>query len=161
MHFFKEEDISIIITAVGSRAAELFRSGSYRCSGAVLCAVNEAAADPMPSDIAKLAAGFSGGIGQGCMCGALSGGILALGLALGQSFPGADNRSVTAASKELHTWFVKANGSSCCRVLIKGKGFGKKAHCTSLTKETAAKTAEIICRSFSAEMNIFTMHTRD
>lgn len=53
-------------------------------------------------------------------------------------------------TKELHDYFKKTNGSSCCRVLIKDypdrNSQERKCHCIEMVRTTVAKTAEIIMR---------------
>jgi hypothetical protein len=64
-----------------TRAEDLYRSGQFLCSEAVLLVANEYLGKPMPDDVVRLASGFPVGIGlSGCVCGAISGGVMALGL---------------------------------------------------------------------------------
>ncbi|MCX5880267.1 MAG: C-GCAxxG-C-C family protein, partial [Deltaproteobacteria bacterium] len=61
------------------------------------------------------------GIGSsGCTCGALTGGVISLGLFLSQSDSNlAVRRKAMAASGQLHHDFKSHFGSTCCRLLIK------------------------------------------
>jgi C_GCAxxG_C_C family probable redox protein len=71
---------------VSRRSRELFESG-FMCAESVLLAVSEAKG--VQSDlIPKIATGFCSGMGRtGGQCGALSGGILSIGLITGRSTP--------------------------------------------------------------------------
>ena len=75
----------------------------------------------MPETIWNLASGLPGGIGgSGCVCGALAGGSMALGLFFGRKGP--EDREVPrslALSRELHDIFKAKHKVACCRVLIK------------------------------------------
>jgi C_GCAxxG_C_C family probable redox protein len=73
------------------RARELFSNNGYYCAESVLLAVAEHAGiqDEL---IPRIATGFCSGISRtGGMCGAVSGGIMAIGLYLGRNSPN-DNR---------------------------------------------------------------------
>lgn len=103
-----------------------------------------------------MASGMAVGAGKsGCMCGALNGGILALGLFFGRTEQkGPQDPQVVKCMQlthELHDWFRKANGkhSACCRVLTKEFDMGKGEHkqqCIYYTGICAAKVAEIVIR---------------
>ena len=97
-------------------------TGRMMCSEAVLSVLNQGLGGGLPPDVAmKVASGFPEGIGSsGCTCGALTGGVIALGLFLSQSDSNlAVRRKAMAASGRLHHDFKSRFGSTCCRVLIK------------------------------------------
>ena len=120
---------------VGAEAERLYRSGKMHCAEAVLAAVKNQFAPEISDDLVRLAGGFGGGSGAGCICGAVSGGTMALGLVMD-----GDKRAVTAMTRDLHEWFKGENGVTCCKILTaKGKG-----GCVGLTAGTAAKVAELI-----------------
>lgn len=119
-------------------------------AGLGLIVANEYLGGPMPDEMVRLASGFPVGMGMaGCVCGALSGGIMALGLKLGRSTPGTETPGLFAASKELHDRFTARRNSSCCRVLIRNLDFGSPRHldqCATITGEVAADVIEILHR---------------
>lgn len=132
--------------ALRERAEDLYRSGQFLCSEAVVFAFNEAMDDPMPQEIVRLASGFPVGMGAlgtgGCTCGALSGGVMVLGLLYGRSTPGAEAPHVLGKAKDLHDWFKAEKGSTCCRALIAGMEFGSPAHidqCVAFTGDVAER----------------------
>jgi C_GCAxxG_C_C family probable redox protein len=120
------------------------------CSEAVLRVLNQGLKGGLPSEIAvRLASGLPEGFGgSGCTCGALTAGVIALGLFLGRNGPGVlNNRKVYAASKELHDHFKLKFGATCCRVLTKNIELGKDYNfklCARRTGEVAEITARLI-----------------
>lgn len=131
---------------IGRHAGELFRSKELLCSEAILVAVNDCLKGGLDRDAAiGLAAALPNGLGgSGCVCGALSGGALALGLLLGNRI---GRREIRCASNALHKGFVQANGSTCCRVLckkFKADPVGHFENCARLTVQGGEATTRII-----------------
>ena len=132
-----------------------FRSG-YFCCEALMCAIRDNFELDVPKDVIAMASGMAVGIGRsGCTCGALNGGVLALGLFFGRTEPtGPQDPKVNkclALTHELHDWFKSANGKNaiCCRILTKEFDMGKGEHkeqCIRFTGLVAGKVAEIIVR---------------
>ena len=136
--------------SINERAQNLFETGQLLCSEAVLTVINRGLGGDLPDDVAvRLAAAFPQGIGDsGCTCGALAGGVLAIGLFLGRSRPGGrDSQGSMPAAKVLHNSFRNLYGSTCCRVLSKKVRKDPKAHvrqCAQFTGKTAELVAQII-----------------
>lgn len=137
--------------ALRERAENLYRSGQFLCSEAVVYAFNEAMDDPMPPEIVRLASGFPVGMGAlgtgGCTCGALSGGVMVLGMVYGRSTPGEEAPLVLDKAKELHDWFKSEKRSTCCRALIAGFEFGSPEHidqCVAFTGDVAEHLATVL-----------------
>ncbi len=126
----------------------MYRTGQFLCSEAVFLVANEYLGHPLPDEAVRLASGFPVGIGlAGCVCGALSGGVMALGLKYGRTEPGAATPGMFEAAKELHDRFKARRRSVCCRVLIKDLEFGSPAHleqCITITGEVAADVIELL-----------------
>ncbi len=125
----------ISIKKVKKDAEDLYRGGFF-CSEA-------------------MASGFPVGIGRSkCLCGAVSGGVMSLGLFFGrtsQNDPKVEKNLEVA--KELHDYFKANNGknSLCCRILTKEFDMGQGEHkeqCINYTGLVAEKVAEIIIREF-------------
>ena len=145
----------VSLHAIQQSAEENFRRGFY-CSEALLSAILEHFALDMPREVIAMASGMAIGIGKrGCVCGALNGGVMALGLFFGRTEPGGpqDPRSLhcLALCGELHDWFKAANGknATCCRILTREfdmKQNEHKAQCIRFTGMVARKAAEIIIR---------------
>lgn len=127
------------LVADAKRTAEdYFRQGKYFCSEAVVQTINDLLGRPMPQDAVRMASGFPVGIGKsGCVCGAISGGVMALGLKHGRAAAGEPmpERMLPAAA-ELHDYVRGVYKSTCCRVLVHGMDFAgeeRKAHCIKIT----------------------------
>ncbi|MGL5479207.1 MAG: C-GCAxxG-C-C family protein [Clostridium sp.] len=123
-----------------------FERGEFFCSEAVVKTINDALGKPFSDDVTKLASGFPVGIGKsGCLCGAVSGGVMALGMVYGRSHLEPMNDKMFEESKALHDHIREMYKSTCCRVMTKDfKEFNspeRKAHCIKITGEVAAYVA--------------------
>ncbi|MCX5883222.1 MAG: C-GCAxxG-C-C family protein [Deltaproteobacteria bacterium] len=116
---------------IRQRAFNLMSSGRMMCSEAVLSVLNQGLGGGLPPDLAmKVAAGFPEGLGgSGCTCGALTGGVISLGLFLSESASKpAGHGKAMATSGRLHHDFKSRFGSTCCRVLLKNGLPGSGPH---------------------------------
>ena len=138
--------------AVRGEAQDLYRSGKFLCSEAIVHVYNKALGNPFPQEVVKLASGFPVGMGDfetgGCTCGALSGGVMVLGMLRGRSNPGDDvPMGALGGAKELHDWFLAEKGSTCCRSLIREFEFGSPDHidqCVAFTGDVAERLADML-----------------
>jgi len=137
--------------ALRATSEDLYRSGQFLCSEAIVYAFNVALGRPFPQEVVKLASAFPVGMGVlgtgGCACGALSGGMMVLGMVYGRSDPGGEAPLVLGKAKELHDWFADEKGSTCCRVLIRGLEFGSPEHidqCVAFTGDVAEHVAVML-----------------
>lgn len=138
-------------------AEQNFRGGYYCCE-ALMAAIRDDFELNVPKEVIAMASGMAVGAGKsGCMCGALNGGILALGLLFGRTEKTGPtdpkSQKCMALTNELHMWFKENNGkhSVCCRVLTKEFDMGKGEHkeqCIHFTGICAKKVAEIIIREY-------------
>lgn len=142
-----------VVEAARLKAEELYRSGKFLCSEAVFLVANEYLGRPVPDEMVRLASGFPVGMGMaGCACGALTGGIMALGLKYGRTQAGAPTPGMFEASKELHDRFRARRRSVCCRILIRKLDFGSPEHiaqCVAITGEITADVVELLARDES------------
>lgn len=117
---------------VSERAGRLFATG-LNCAQAVLQAAG-GVDDPQMMDMAKP---FGGGIGGSkCLCGAVSGGVLALGL------KGKGGRSATLVEA-----FKERNRVTCCSALSRPYKWKSREHlenCRRITEETAAMVEKLL-----------------
>jgi len=147
-----ESGIEELVTLIERRAVNLFESHQLYCSESVLLTLNRAFCGDLSDELAiRLTSAMTEGFGgSGCVCGALSGGVLALGLFLGRHHAGGrDRNKALVAAKELHDHFKETFGPPCCRVQNMKAGNEKKAHfrnCARLTGAVAGKTAELILK---------------
>ena len=120
-----------------TEAEGLYRSGRYNCAEAVMETVRRHFTPQLPEAVVSSVSGFGGGSGTGCICGAVSGGTVALGLAIG------DKRAVSHLTRELHGWFKEKYGVTCCKTIRQTH----KGACPVLTGEVAGKIAEMLERN--------------
>jgi C_GCAxxG_C_C family probable redox protein len=129
-----------------SRAGSKFKVG-FNCSEAILQTFNELLNNPINPEGLKMASGFGGGLGQaGCMCGALTGSVMVLGLYQGRNNPTQDREPVYQLAHEFHDRFSNQFGGTCCRVLNPHE-FDTPEHlrnCLKLTGGTAKLLMEFI-----------------
>lgn len=115
-----------------AKAGVLF-DGGYNCAQAVLQATT-GRSDP---ELLAIAEAFGGGIGKsGCLCGAVTGGVMALGL-MGK---GERNGELVAA-------FRREFRTTCCRGLSKDYRWlsrEHKANCRKLTVTAAGMVEELL-----------------
>ena len=137
------------------QAETLYRTGQFLCSEAVFVVANEYLNHPVPAEMVRLASGFPVGMGlAGCVCGAVTGGVMALGIKYGRSTPAAETPGMFAASKELHDRFKSRRKCVCCRALIRKFDFGSPEHmeqCIAITGEVAADVIELLIRDDVAQ----------
>ena len=146
---------SVSPRAIGKLAEDNFRGGFYCCE-ALMAAIRDGFALDVPDEVIAMSSGMGVGVGHsGCLCGAVNGGVMALGMLFGRTERKGpqDPRSqkVMQLTSELLNWFKDNNGkhSSCCRVLTREFDMAKGEHkeqCVRFTGMCAEKTAEIICR---------------
>jgi C_GCAxxG_C_C family probable redox protein len=115
----------------------LYRSGKYHCAEAVLEVARRHFSPELPESVVHAANGFGGGSHVGCICGAVSGGTVALGLLL------QDKKLTSHLTKELHEWFKQKYGVTCCKTIRQTH----KGACPVLTGEVAGKVAEMLSRT--------------
>jgi len=143
--------LHIDFTEVRATAEKYYRDGDFYCSEAVVKTIKDAFGLDYDDSVIALASGFPVGIGRsGCTCGAVTGGVMALGMVFGRTQP-KDERvnKALVLSKELHDQFRSNHKSLCCRVLTKGLTLGTPEHknqCVAFTGEVAEFVARLIAR---------------
>ena len=135
------------------KAENYFATRQLWCSQAVFVTLSQGFGTDIPPGLAaKMAAAFGEGMGgAGCSCGALTGGVLAMGLFLGSEKPGFSHQKAShKASQGLHDQFKATFGSTCCRVLSRKVKNDPKAHfkqCTGFTGQGAQMAARILLQA--------------
>jgi C_GCAxxG_C_C family probable redox protein len=148
-----EQKPEALVGLIKAKARNLFLTRQLQCAQAVLCTLNEGLRGGLRRDVAaRLASGLAEGLGgSGCLCGALSGGVLALGLFMGNGGRSLFNASGSSFSTALlHREFAERFGSACCKVLSKKVRRDAKAHfdqCADLTGAAAEIASRIILES--------------
>jgi C_GCAxxG_C_C family probable redox protein len=118
-------------------AEALYRSGKFHCAEAVVEAIRTHFSPETPEAVVHSVSGFGGGSGSGCICGAVSGGTVALGIVLGS-----DKKRISHLTRELHVWFKGKYDFTCCKIIRQNH----KGVCPVLTGEVAGKIAEMLSR---------------
>lgn len=141
----------VSVKNIRKEAEESYRKGDFFCSEAIMYSIRNNFELDIPEEVIAMASGFPVGIGRSkCTCGAVTGGIMALGLFFGRTNGGDPkvNKTLELAN-ELQQSFKDKNKVLCCSILTKGMDMGSGEHkeqCIRFTGEMAAKTAEIIIR---------------
>ena len=133
-------------------AEDYYRNGDFYCSEAVVKTIIDEFQIDVSEDVIKMASGFPVGMGgMGCTCGALTGGVMAIGLVYGRS-QGKDpkvNKAMELSAK-LYQIFCERHKVSCCKVLTRGMEKGSPEHmeqCIAFTGELAYEAAKIIAEN--------------
>lgn len=147
----------IDLNKIKTTAENYYRNGDFFCSEAIVKTIKDEFELSISDDIIAMASGFPIGIGgSGCTCGAVVGGVMAIGLFFGRNEP--KDTKVNKAmelSKELHDIFKERHKFLCCRVLTKGMTLGSEEHmeqCIYFTGEVAEEAAKIIVRELNLEI---------
>lgn len=140
-----------LITKIRERARNLYQTRQLMCAEAVLVALNHGLDGGLSEAKAvAMAAPFCDAIGKsGCLCGALSGGLMAVGLFGGNDKPYRHRREIRAAARQLHDTFKDAHGAACCRTLSRKDGDDKTVHfmrCADRTAEATEMAARLILK---------------
>lgn len=129
---------------IQKKAENAFATGTLYCSEAVLQTINEELGFPLPEEVCRMASGFPVGLGtSGCLCGAVAGGEMALGLVYGRVKGEPMNEKMFPAAAALHDYIKEEFGATCCRVMTRqwaGDNFMSReraAHCIEITGKVA------------------------
>ena len=123
-------------------APKYFLEEGYSCSESIV----RAAADLglIDENIVSIATSFSGGMGNGCLCGAVAGAQIVLGYLHGKY---KDNTS-RALAKDFYQRFTQKHKVTCCKILTKNfKDFHsqeRKNHCVNMVYDSAKILDEIL-----------------
>ena len=123
--------------------------GGFCCSEAISKTIVDAfAADPSGYPV-KIASGFCGGIGRSHedICGALTGGVIAVGYLYGRMEQGKDLNEATRIIGEFRRAFIEAFGSTNCAMILKSLGEQEKyIKCKGLTAKATGLLADILTK---------------
>ncbi|WP_029505287.1 C-GCAxxG-C-C family protein [Lachnoclostridium phytofermentans] len=132
------------VETIRKTAEDYFSKGEFFCSEAVVKTINDALGKPYPDEVVKLASGFPIGLGKAqCLCGAVSGGEMALGMVYGRIHGEPMNPKMLEIAKALHDYIKEEYNSLCCRVITRqwnGDNFQspeRKQHCVAITGKVA------------------------
>lgn len=138
-----------LLDKVQKEAEEYFARGEFYCSESVVHTINQLLGKPYEQNIVKMASGFPIGMGKsGCLCGAVSGGQMSLGMAYGREHGEDMNEKMFPISASLHDYVNEIYGSNCCRIITRkwrGDDFKspeRREHCIEITGRIARWVAE-------------------
>ena len=116
-------------------AVEYFMQG-YSCSESIVKdAIDKGL---VPSELLSCATSFSGGMGSGCLCGAIAGSQMVIGYLYGRGNKGGNEVLARQKAKQFIEEFKKNHKATCCRVLTAGFDMAskeRKEHCQTMVKE--------------------------
>jgi C_GCAxxG_C_C family probable redox protein len=130
----------------GKKAFDYHNSG-FHCAEAVSKAVVETCSQKISQEIPKVATAFGGGVGRTHLdiCGALTGGVIALGYLFGRNEPGAEWTDAHELAAELRRRFVLEHGTTNCGALLEAFGPQENMNrCKRLSGEVASVLVEIL-----------------
>lgn len=143
----------VLIMQIKRRTQNLFLTKQLLCAESVLMVLNQGLGGGLAPEMAvRLSSGLPEGLGgSGCVCGALSGGVLSMGLFLGREGPGLKNgKRVMNSVKVLCDQFKDCFDATCCKVLTKDLIRGSKDHfqqCSIRAGFSAEMSARIILQN--------------
>jgi C_GCAxxG_C_C family probable redox protein len=128
------------------KAFQNFLSG-YHCAESIARAILESYSEGFNPEWIKAASAFQGGIGK-CKqdaCGALTGGIVALGVLMGRTDPSQDISGAVSMANRYRERFLEKFGSTNCAVLLKTVVDPDPEYtCKHLTRDAAGLLADVI-----------------
>lgn len=125
-------------------APEYFNQG-YSCSESIVMEAIEKGL--VPQELLSVATSFSGGMGSGCLCGAIAGSQIVLGYLFGRENQAGNDVQARAIAKEFIAKFKDSHPATCCRVLTRGMDMAspeRKAHCTNMVNDCSKILENII-----------------
>ena len=126
------------------KSTEYFNNG-YSCSESIIMELADKGV--VSRELLSLATPFSGGIGSGCLCGAIAGAQLVIGYLFGRENNQGNDNIARALAKEFMDEFKKKHRVTCCRILTSGLDMAspeRKAHCTNMVEDCSKILNHII-----------------
>ena len=130
-------------------AVAFFESG-FNCAEAVSQSIIEAFSEQAPQDIPRVASAFGGGIGgtHAEACGALTGGIIAIGYLLGRTDANENIDSTKELAKAYHQEFAKIAGTTSCGIMLEQFGDKDSHHeCSRVVGKATVSLAKLLKES--------------
>jgi len=131
---------------IQENAYRYFVSG-YHCAESMARAIIESRSEAFNPEWIKAASAFQGGIGR-CKqdaCGALTGGVVALGVLMGRQDPSQDLSEVVDLANQYRERFLEKFGSTNCAVLLKTIVDPNPEYtCKHLVKDAAGLLADVL-----------------
>lgn len=127
------------------KATEYFLHQGYSCSESMIkWAIDEGL---VTEDCLAIATAFSGGMGSGCLCGAIAASQIVIGSQFGRDNKYGNEVIARAKAKEFIQKFKEHHPATCCRVLTHGMDMAspeRKAHCANMVDECERLIKEVL-----------------
>ena len=127
-------------------AVEYFKNG-YSCSESIIkWAIDKKL---VSEGLLPIATSFSGGMGSGCLCGAIAGAQMVIGSLYGRENKSNNDVIARNLAKTFIQRFTEVHKATCCRVLTRGLEMAsseRKNHCSNMV-EFCQKTVEELITS--------------
>lgn len=133
-------------TEIETKAFDYFNNG-YHCAESVFKAVVEAFGDQFDPQNLKIASAFCGGIGKSLQetCGALTGGVMALGQLFGRTEPNSDFTDAWELAAEFRHEFNNRFGNTICKTILSDIGEQENMMaCKKMTGQAAGILFDLI-----------------
>lgn len=130
------------MTKFSELAPKYFLEQGYSCSESIArAAVDLGYAD---ESFISIATSFSGGMGSGCLCGAVAGAQMVFGLLHGKN----KDNTARKLAKEFYQRFTEKHKVTCCKVLTKNfddfHSQERKNHCTNMVYDCSLILDEML-----------------
>ena len=128
------------------KAVDNFLNQGCSCSESIVTAATQLGY--VPEDLISVATSFCGGMGSGCLCGAIAGSQIVIGYLHGKN----KTNTARALAPEFIEKFKKLHKVTCCRALTQGIDFHskeRKQHCSNMVQSCAKILSEILEREKS------------
>lgn len=132
------------------RLAVSHMENGRNCAEAVFLAVGQSMGAELEALPARLATCFGGGVGKTRqeLCGALAGGVMALGGLYGRDLPGEDTSLGASLAQALRDRFIARFSASRCEAVFQALGPQENwSKCIRLAGETAVMVLEVLAEA--------------
>ena len=123
-------------------APKYFLEEGYSCSESFARAAVELGL--ANDEIISIATSFSGGMGSGCLCGAVAGAQIIIGLLHGKT----KDNTARILAREFYQKFIELHKVTCCKILTKNfddfHSKERKEHCANMVYDSAKILDEIL-----------------
>ena len=122
---------------------ELYLNKKYNCCRTVMLILSKRLNIELSEDMQKVCSFYGGGIGRsGCVCGALIGALNIAALKFGEMSDNPNNNAYKLAH-QIHSEFIKANGSACCKNL-RGDFSKPSENCKKIIKNAVVISSNLL-----------------
>ena len=127
------------------QAVEYFMKQGYSCAESIM----QGAIDDgiVPKELLPISSSFSGGMGSGCLCGAIGASQCIIGYLFGKHNALENDYLARVKAREFIQEFLKHHKATCCRVLTAGMDMAspeRKMHCANMVDECTKILEKII-----------------